>query len=158
MMRLHDPIAGDLVFENFWQRKDRLMIFGSEYLVTVRFQGEATECLDEGQRRAFAAFDRHREELLIAAEEAIVHYYQQVLPEYRDMFGEEADAKAPIISSVSELAAIVKPTHLWFPWSFDPSARVVGLLCECSWEPGVGLGVKFINEAVSEVGTQDIVL
>jgi hypothetical protein len=40
----------------------------------------------------------------------------------------------------------------------DPRERVVGLLFDCSWDVSLGLAVKFINEHLSEVGTQDIVL
>ncbi|WP_425557580.1 DUF6985 domain-containing protein [Herbaspirillum huttiense] len=35
---------------------------------------------------------------------------------------------------------------------------MVGVLFQCTWEPELGLAVKFVNEEVEEVGTQDIVL
>ncbi|WP_407665834.1 DUF6985 domain-containing protein [Mycolicibacterium aubagnense] len=35
---------------------------------------------------------------------------------------------------------------------------MIGLLFDCTWEPELGVAVKFVDETVAEVGPQDIVL
>ena len=89
----------------------------------------------------------------------IFDYYLDNVEEYREKLGPEfADEMAPNIDGLDQLVPLIKPTELIVQQSFSSGDRIVGLLFTCSWEPELGLAVKFVNELIEEVGTQDIVL
>ena len=78
--------------------------------------------------------------------------------EYRDMVGDESSDKiAPIITTIQELGKLVEPVGLIILPDFEDGIRRVGLIFNCTWEED-GVGVKFENEQVVEVGYQDIVI
>lgn len=159
MRVLDDPIVGRIAYVRFfWEREEALHLFGRDYLVRLRFRGDEESPIKEVQRRAYAGFDGRRHVLLAEAGVAAHRYYEQIAPEYREMLGDDAESRVPVMATVNDLAAIVTPTHLMFPRAVKDDERIVGLVCDCSWEPGLGLGIKFVNEVVAEVGTQDIVL
>ncbi len=95
-----------------------------------------------------------------SAEHAIFAYYRDNLPELRARFGPQfADQWAPEIASADDLSRLVTPSELIIQESFEePPERVVGLMFVCTWEPSLGLAVKFVDERLNGVGTQDIVL
>ncbi|WP_406851113.1 DUF6985 domain-containing protein [Herbaspirillum huttiense] len=66
--------------------------------------------------------------------------------------------RCPKIENSLQLKSLIKPTEIVIQQSFGTGDRVVGVLFQCTWEPELGLAVKFVNEEVEEVGTQDIVL
>jgi hypothetical protein len=158
MKRLRDPIVGELAHDHFWQRTDVVTLFGAHHRVILRFEGESDDALDASQQHAFRGFELRRAILLRDAEAAILQHYHEVSPEYRKMFGSSAAERLPIVSNASDLASLVTPTHIWFPSAYGAGERVVGILCDCSWDPGHGLAVKVVNEVIAEVGPQDIVL
>jgi hypothetical protein len=60
----------------------------------------------------YTNFMNQQETLMIDVANGIFDYYNSVRDEYREMLGDDADTYAPIISSVDELAPLVKFTHL----------------------------------------------
>lgn len=56
------------------------------------------------------------------------------------------------------MGKLVRPTDVIVQETLGAPNRVVGLLLDCTWEQSLGVAVKFLNEEVSEVGPQDIVL
>jgi hypothetical protein len=95
-----------------------------------------------------------------AAENAIFAYYRENLPDLRSRFGPQlADQWAPEITSSEDLSRLVTPSEVIIQEAFEkPPERIVGLLFDCTWEPSLGLAVKFVGERLNGVGTQDIVL
>ena len=45
-----------------------------------------------------------------------------------------------------------------FPLTFDESVEEFGFLCDCDWDKENGIGIKFTNGLLSEIGYQDILL
>lgn len=74
------------------------------------------------------------------------------------MPADEADEAAPLVESANDLRAIVRLNTLFFPEDFGSGKRVAGLLADCSWDPALGLAVRFEDERIVGVGPQDIVL
>lgn len=115
--------------------------------------------IEAAQRAALTHFDAAKPRLLLEAQHAIYRYYRGIVDEYRGRLGETlADARAPVLSNPDDIQALVTPTELIVQQSFGTEERVIGLLFDCAWEPSLGLAVKFVNETLDAVGTQDIVL
>jgi hypothetical protein len=54
------------------------------------------------------------------------------------------------------LARLVKPEAVVF--RYGNTRPTFGLLLNCTWEEEHGVGIKFVNGKVTQVGFQDIVL
>jgi len=158
MNLIKDEAFGELRFEHLWVRDYRLQLFGREYPVRLLVEGDEGIPVEQAQREAYLRFEKRKDQLLKQAEDALFAHYQEVAPECRARFGSSADELAPVLGDTQALARLVRPKEIIFQESYKPDQRVVGLLFDCSWEPELGLAVKFVNEAVDEVGPQDIVI
>lgn len=159
MNTLHDDIIGDLSYEYGWIRRYCVPSFGVPVDVQLIIPCDEGDDIENVQRAAFVKFESNKALYLRQAEIAIFNYYQDVCGECRVRFGEEyADKLAPVIDCDEQIKELVKLNQVIIQQSFDSGERIVGLLYSCSWEPELGLAVKFVNELIDEVGTQDIVL
>ena len=156
---MKDPLFGDIRYELSWLGTCAWSIFGKTVntsLVISCYEGEEIE---PSQRQAYAEFEASKKSLSRLVEQAIFNYYMDILPEYRERFGEFADEWAPKIATVQEVGALVSPTEVFVQRSdSEPPERVLGLLFDCTWDTSLGLAVKLVNGKVAEVGVQDIVL
>lgn len=159
MKNLVDEVAGVLEFEGGWWRPINVHFFGDEQCIKLSFDGDVGEPLEHGQRDAFQKFWGQREQLLSDAESAICEHYLKIRDDVRERVGvDSSDEAAPTIGAINDLRRIVQLRYIYVPYAFDPMRRVVGLLADCSWDPSLGLAVRFENERIVEVGPQDIVL
>lgn len=159
MNSLVDEVAGVLEFEDGWWRQVSVNLFGEDQCIKLTFDGDIGEDLEQGQRDAFGRFWGLREQLLSDAENAICEHYRSIRDDVRERVGvDSSDEAAPAIDAVNDLRRIVQLRYIYIPYAFDPMRRVVGLLADCSWDPSLGLAVRFENERIVGVGPQDIVL
>jgi hypothetical protein len=158
-MVVQDSVFGDVEYEYGWRRPYSYMIFGQCYSVSLIVFCHEGEDIDAVQREAFARFEGTRDRLAPVAADAIYDYYNECSREIRERVGLGfADQVAPLIDGVHDLPTIVKPTGVLVQQPLVDNERIIGLLFDCSWEPELGLAVKFENEILVEVGPQDIVL
>lgn len=156
---MKDALFGEVEQEYGWTGKCSWSIFGREVVTRLDIPFHEPDEVEKYQRDAFAAFEQRKGLFGELAEEAIFRYYRKILPEYRERFGQFADEWAPEVKTLGELASLVTPEGVIVQQSFrDPPERIIGLLFQCTWDTSLGLAVKFIDERLSEVGTQDIVL
>ena len=158
MIEVNDSVIGRLVYEYGWCRNYTLTIFGVATSTRLTVPCDEGVDIEASQREAFAQFDARKDDLTLIAEEAIFHHYQDGCIEYRERLGDLADELAPVISEKTEIQKLLTLTGVVVQQSFGANERIVGLLFDCSWEPDLGLAVKFVNESIDEVGPQDIVL
>ena len=69
-----------------------------------------------------------------------------------------ADKIAPLITRKEQLKPLLTPTQVPIRRAHGKPTRIVGLLFNCSWEPELGLALKFADEKIEDIGPQDIVL
>jgi len=154
-----DKTFGEIDYEYGWKGSYAYSIFGKDHAVTLVVPCDEGEEIEPAQREAFVRFEQAKDSLTSAAARAILDHYQDIAEEVRERVGPAAAADvAPVITSVDELARIVSPTEFLVQQSFGSGERIIGLLFDCSWDPSLGLAVKFEDEQVVEVGNQDIVL
>jgi len=155
-----DALFGDLEYEFGWVGQCEWLFLGVAVRTPLAIPCEEGAEISAVQKEAYLAFDQRKAEMTNAAGKAIFAYYREMLPEMRARFGPQfADQWAPEITSVEDLSHLVRPSEVIIQQSFvKPPERVVGLLFDCIWEPSLGLAVKFVDERLDGVGTQDIVL
>ncbi|WP_195173542.1 DUF6985 domain-containing protein [Mycobacteroides abscessus] len=155
-----DPVLGNIVFTPGagWEGTYTYPFFGRNVTVTLALGGwEESEPVEQHQIAAVEQFNLRKAELCAQAEEALYAHYLDRLPDLREQFGDSADELMPIISDKQEIPRLVEPTDFFIQLGFSDD-RVVGFLYNCTWEPDLGLAVKFVNETIEEVGPQDIIL
>jgi hypothetical protein len=159
MKFLQDDVLGKLAYDYGWTREYTYPLMGRTVAVTLVIPCDDGAKIEEAQREAFARFDASKDRLMISVERSIFDYYRSICDAYRERLGVEfADARAPKIHDIGQLASLVNPTELIVQQSFKSGARIIGLLFRCSWDPELGLAVRLVDEQVDEVGAQDIVL
>ena len=156
---MQDETFGNLEYDYGWIGEYTYKIFGSVVSVKLVIPCDEGQEIEHAQKEAFVRFDANKDNLVASAERVIFDYYLDVVEEYREKLGPEfADKMAPNIDKIDQLIPLIKATEIIIQQSFSSEDRIVGLLFTCSWEPELGLAVKFVNELIEEVGTQDIVL
>lgn len=157
---MRDALFGDIEYQSGWVGQCAWAFLGSVADTRLIIPCDEGADISAGQREAYAAFEQQKAEMCHSAEHAIFAYYRANLPELRARFGAQfADQWAPEIESANDLSRLVTPSELIIQESFEePPERVIGLMFACTWEPSLGLAVKFVDERLNRVGTQDIVL
>ncbi len=157
-----DPVLGEIVYteERGWEGSYTVPFLGREVTVPLIVAAwDEADAIETAQRDAVQLFTERKVELSRRADDALYAHYLERLPELREQFGGSADELMPIIGDKEDLARMITPTTLFVPNPFRGSTdRVIGPLYNCTWEPELGLTVKFVNEAIEEVGPQDIIL
>lgn len=51
---------------------------------------------------------------------------------------------------------MLQPKQIMFPLTFDENIEEFSFLCEYDWDKENGIGIKFVNGVLSEIGYQDI--
>ena len=62
------------------------------------------------------------------------------------------------IGDEEQIYSLLKPKQIMFPLTFDEHGEEYGFICDCDWDKENGVGIKFTNGILSEIGSQDILL
>ena len=156
---MFDETFGDIEYDYGWVGTFSYHVLGQDAKIKLFVPCDDGDDIENTQRQAFERFGTSKERLSRLAEQAIFEYYVGIVDEYRERLGPEfRDRMAPVIFYPAQLSALVRPTEIVVQQTFGSQERIVGLLFDCTWEPSLGLAVKFVDETINEVGTQDIVL
>lgn len=156
---MKDIVLGELSYEYGWSRPYSIEIFGDRYPVKLIIPCDEGDEIEDAQKNAFKKFEANRSGFVEASEESLFEYYRTIRDEYREKVGKaREDELVPVIESTQELKKVLTPKEVVIQQSFGTENRIVGILFDCTWEPALGLAVKFVNELINEVGSQDIVL
>lgn len=157
---INHEVFGELEFDYGWVKNIELNIFGEKRVLQIVIDADEDAEFEDAQLKSYEDFfsDIHRR--IDEAEQAVFKYYQNESPNFRAQYDNEEDIKkfAPEISGKKELYNLVTPKQIMFPMVFDESQREAGFICDCSWEIEHGLGIKFENNVITEIGFQDILL
>jgi hypothetical protein len=155
-----DSVFGELTrsVSDLWEKRITLRLFGRDHSVSLFVNIDEYEGLKRNQIRAYETFNQKTAQLMSEGEDRLFAYYRSVCEEYRDQLGvtERKHSKVPLISSHDELARLVSPEAVVFRYA--NTRPTFGLLLKCTWEEEHGVGIKFVNGKVTQVGFQDIVL
>ncbi|WJE50793.1 hypothetical protein QRE66_15695 [Bacillus cereus] len=158
MKKINHKLFGELIYDGYWTGKQKIATLGHDKIVPLIIDGEEHDVFSTIQEEAYSKFIADTNRLIQEAEQAIFEYYQEECLEYRAMLGDEsADEIAPIIITAQQLGNLVDPIGIIILPDFEDGVRRIGLIFNCTWEED-GIGVKFENEEVVEVGYQDVVI
>lgn len=157
---INHEVFGIMYFDHGWIKNIDLDIFGKNQRLQIVIDADEDSDFEDAQIKSYEEFFDDINRRVIDAENATFEFYQRVSPNIRDQYksAEKINEIVPEISKREDLYRLVFPKQILFPMVFDETEREAGFICDCSWEIEHGLGIKFENEVVTEVGFQDILL
>lgn len=158
--KINHEVLGEMEYDYGWTKNIKLKIFGEERELQIVIDADEDAVFEIAQIESYKKFFLDVNKRINDAENAVFNYYQEECSNYRDQFVSESDKEkfVPEITRKEELYNLVTPKQILFPLVFDDDKREAGFLCDCTWEIEHGLGIKFEDEVISEVGFQDILL
>lgn len=155
-MIINDPVFGELAYFLVWSRDTTIHFCGKEAKITLTVEGEEDGKFDEEQYMAYQSLIQNWEHLQPSVLQAIFDYYKQKRHElgYDIEFNEDY----PFIETQEQLLERIVLHEIVVPYGDIFEGRDIGLLFGCTWDEENGLGLRLLNEEVTEVGYQDVVI
>lgn len=155
-MTINDPIFGELEFEYGWIKGTVVRFGGKETETYLIIDGEEDGVFDEEQKIAYQALMQNWNELQSRLLQSILDYYKQE----RQKLGYDIEGivSYPFVETTNEMVEMISLDAIVVPFTGIFDGRHIGILFTCTWDTENGIGLRLINEKVTEVGYQDIVI
>ena len=159
-MKLNHQIFGNIEFNNGWTRPISITIFGKQYVLEINIDADEDAEFEINQEKAYTFFQEHLDEIVTEANSAILSYYNREISNIVSSFTNLAEKQSFLnkIGDEQQIYSLLQPKQIMFPLTFDESVEEFGFLCDCDWDKENGIGIKFTNGLLSEIGYQDILL
>ena len=110
------------------------------------------------QEKAYIFFEIHIDEIAKEVDVAILSYYNREISDIvqATRMIKKKQYFLDIIGDKDKIYSLLQPKQIMFPLTFDENIEEFGFLCECDWDKENGIGIKFVNGVLSEIGYQDI--
>ncbi len=152
-MNTLDKVFGELEYEYGWNGKVKLEVFGKEQIVDLIISGENDDTFVTWQYDSFNYFIRKWSLIQEDMKNKIYKYYCQLRTElgyYDDSVG------YPLLNNVNDIIEHIEIDAIVIPVIGVYKERCINIVLSCTWDDENGIGVRVLNEAVDEVGYQDI--
>ena len=151
-MELNHQIFGKINYNYGWIQDITVTIFGKKSVLEMNIDADA-----DGE---FIFFKEHLDEIIKESNAAIVSYYNS---EIADIVSGYTNIRAKQyfldkIGDEEQIYSLLTPKQIMFPLTFDEHVEEFGFICDCDWDKENGVGIKFTNGILSEIGSQDILL
>ena len=159
-MKLNHQIFGNIDFNNGWTRPFSITIFGKEHILEINIDAEEDAEFEINQEKSYTFFQEHLDEIVTEANAAILSYYNREISNIVSSFTNLAEKQSFLnkIGDEQQIYSLLQPKQIMFPLTFDESVEEFGFLCDCDWDKENGIGIKFTNGLLSEIGYQDILI
>lgn len=145
-MKLEHKVFGEIFFDEcYWTKSINCRIFGELKDIELVIDSDDEAEFAQEQVESYIEFFKDIDNYIKLAEQSVFRYYNDNI------------AKKPLVE-VEDIYPMVSIEQIFIPVNIEPNMREIGFLGECSWEPEHGLGIRFVNERISEVGFQDVLL
>ena len=157
-MELNHHILGKLTFNYGWTRELTVTIFGKQYVLEMIIDADDDGKFEVNQEKAYIFFKEHQDEMIKESNASVVSYYNNEISEIVSGYTDSSEKQYVLdkIGDEKEIFSQLKPKQMMFPLTFDETVEEVGFLCD--WDKENGIGIKFTNGVLSEIGPQDILL
>ena len=159
-MEVNHQIFGKIEFNYGWTQDITVTIFGKQYVLEINIDGDEDAEFEINQERAYIFFKEHLGEIVKEANCAIVSYYNREISNIVSGYT-NTDEKQYFLDKIGDeeqIYSLLTPKQIMFPLTFDEHVEEFGFICDCDWDKENGVGIKFTNGILSEIGSQDILL
>ena len=151
---MKDPVFGNLEYEYGWNGTVEFNCFGRMEEIALTVSGEEDDPITDYQHNYFRAFMETWERIMSDTAEAIKEYYLGLRKELG--YDQEYNADYPPLDNTESILQMISLDMMVIPEDGIFDGRCVCLAFSCSWDEENGLGIRFVNEEIDEIGYQDI--
>ncbi|UAL52751.1 MULTISPECIES: DUF6985 domain-containing protein [Metabacillus] len=155
-MTINDPIFGELEYEYGWTKDTTIKFFGKETDIALMIDGEEDGNFEEAQYTAYQSLMQKWEELQISILQSILDYYNQKRIELG--YDIEVNENYPLVETTDQILEMISLDGIVVPYAGIYEGRDMGITFNCIWDTENGLGLRLLNEKVTEVGYQDVAI
>ncbi|WP_113928095.1 DUF2004 domain-containing protein [Bacillus sp. P14.5] len=155
-MTINDTVFGEIEYDFGWTRVIILDFFGKPTEIDLIIDGEEDGQFEEDQYLAYQSFIKNWHSLQHEILNSIKSYYLQ---KRKDLgFDTELKKEYPVVDSSKQILNMVSLDAVVVPYADIFEDRHIGITFNCTWDTENGLGIRLLNEKVTEVGYQDVAI
>lgn len=159
-MEINHQTFGKLKYNYGWKKDISLDIFNKRHVLEINIDADEDAEFEINQEKAYIFFENYLDEIAKEVDVAIVSYYNREISDIVSSYTNHKEKQyfLDIIGDKDKIYSLLQPKKILFPLTFDENVEEFGFLCECDWDKENGIGIKFVNGVLSEIGFQDILL
>lgn len=159
-MEINHQTFGKLKYNYGWTKDISLDIFNKRHVLEINIDADEDAEFEINQEKAYIFFENYLDEIAKEVDVAIVSYYNREISDIVSSYTNHKEKQyfLDIIGDKDKIYSLLQPKKILFPLTFDENVEGFGFLCECDWDKENGIGIKFVNGVLSEIGFQDILL
>jgi len=159
-MQINHKTFGKIKFNYGWTKDISLDIFNKRHVLEINIDADEDAEFEINQEKAYIFFENYLDEIAKEVDVAIVSYYNREISDIVSSYTNHKEKQyfLDIIGDKDKIYSLLQPKKILFPLTFDENVEEFGFLCECDWDKENGIGIKFVNGVLSEIGFQDILL
>lgn len=155
-MKINDVVFGELEYNYGWVKYTTIEFCGKEAEIALMVKGEEDGKFDEEQYSAYNSLVQNWEQLQQGFLQAILDYYKLERQELG--YDIEVNENYPQIETINQLLEMITLVGIVVPYGDINEDRDIGITFDCTWNTENGLGLRLLNEKVTEVGYQDVAI
>lgn len=159
-MEINHKTFGKLKFNYGWTKDISLDIFNKRHVLEINIDADEDAEFEINQEKTYIFFENHIDEIAKEVDVAILSYYNREISDIVSSYTNHKEKQyfLDIIGDKDKIYSLLQPKKIMFPLTFDENVEEFGFLCECDWDKENGIGIKFVNGVLSEIGYQDVLL
>ena len=159
-MEINHQTFGKLKYNYGWTKDISLDIFNKRHVLEINIDADEDAEFEINQEKAYIFFENYLDEIAKEVDVAIVSYYNREISDIVSSYTNHKEKQyfLDIIGDKDKIYSLLQPKKILFPLTFDENVEEFGFLCECDWDKENGIGIKFVNGVLSEIGYQDTLL
>ncbi|MCR6846865.1 DUF2004 domain-containing protein [Bacillus sp. IBL03825] len=155
-MKINDAVFGELEYDFVWSKDTSINFLGNEVEIALIVKGDEDGKFDEEQYVAYTSLMQNWEQLQQSFLQSILDYYKQERQELG--YDIEVNENYPLVETTNEILEMISLDGIVVPYAGIFDGRDIGITFNCTWDTENGLGIRLLNEKVTEVGCQDVAI
>lgn len=155
-MIINDVVFGQLEYNYGWVKYINIEFYGKEVDIALMVKGEEDGKFDEEQYIAYESLMQKWNGLQQDFLRGILDYYNQERQELG--YDIEMSENYPEIEDANQLLNMITLVGIVIPYGDIYDERDIGITFDCTWDKENGLGLRLLDEQVTEVGYQDVAI
>ncbi|OJE38740.1 DUF2004 domain-containing protein [Bacillus tropicus] len=155
-MKINDAVFGELEYDFVWSKDTSINFLGNEVEIALIVKGDEDGKFDEEQYVAYTSLMQNWEQLQQSFLQSILDYYKQERQELG--YDIEVNENYPLVETTNEILEMISLDGVVVPYAGIFDGRDIGITFNCTWDTENGLGIRLLNEKVTEVGYQDVAI
>ncbi|MCU5113117.1 MULTISPECIES: DUF6985 domain-containing protein [Bacillus cereus group] len=155
-MKINDAVFGELEYDFVWSKDTSINFLGNEVEIALIVKGDEDGKFDEEQYVAYTSLMQNWEQLQQSFLQSILDYYKQERQELG--YDIEVNENYPLVEATNEILEMISLDGIVVPYAGIFDGRDIGITFNCTWDTENGLGIRLLNEKVTEVGYQDVAI